>query len=313
MKLFKEGKVITGEDGKVITNKAILAYAKKLVVPPKYSNVVIFYEKDPKILFQGTDAKGRLQQIYSKSWNEKAARAKFCVLLNFAQQIPNITAKSRKLMKSKKHTLEKMIALIINVVMLCYFRIGNRKYQELYGSFGAMNILKKHVKITDAMYISFIGKKGVLNNCITHDAEVIEEINKLLSKRTDSEHVFQWDNDGVMTSVKATDINDWLKEFDPLITSKCFRTYDANILIILYLRAQTDPEQLTKIQRKKIAVSAVADVCEAIHNTPAIFKSRYEGGIIEMYINEPSVFKGFFLGSKEPRLTLMGYLSPLCR
>ena len=45
-------------------------------------------------------------------------------------------------MMSVKFTKNKMISIIIRLVMVCYFRIGNKKYQELYDSFGAMNILK---------------------------------------------------------------------------------------------------------------------------------------------------------------------------
>ena len=67
--------------------------------------------------------------------------------LNFAEQIPNIARAIKTQMRSEEHSRDKMIALIIRLVMVCYFRIGNKKYQELYGSFGAMNIQKRHVKL----------------------------------------------------------------------------------------------------------------------------------------------------------------------
>jgi DNA topoisomerase-1 len=307
---------------KEIEDSEIEEYIKKLVIPPNYNDVKIFYQKQgqPKILYQGFDNKKRLQRIYSAAWKKKAVRKKFCELLNFAEQIQKISAAVKEQMMSEKLTKKKMIAMIMRIVMVCYFRIGNKRYQELYGSFGAMNVQKKHIKFkkdaggTEYMFISFSGKKGVLNICDITDRQLIGEVKKLLTFRDDDEMVFQWLDHGVNIPVRAIEINFWLKEFDPVITSKDFRTYDANIFLIIFLRAQRDPMKLTHTQRKKIIVDAMKQISEKIHNTPAILKKNYTaGGIVDMYLNEPTRFKRYFTNDKTPRQAFIGYLRDYCK
>lgn len=316
-----EWKYVDGKN-KDITDQEILDYIRKLVIPPNYDEVKIFYQKtgQPKILYQGYDSKRRLQRIYSEIWKKKAVQRKFCELLNFAEQIQNITSVVRQEISSEKLTKKKCIAMIILIVMVCYFRIGNKRYQELYGSFGAMNVQKKHIKFktdsegTEYMYMSFLGKKAVLNTCSIYDKQLITEVKKILKFRDEDEMIFQWLDHGVKIPVRAIDINFWLKSFDPVITSKDFRTYDSNIFLIIYLREKRDPEKLKILQRKKIIVEAMKEISEKIHNTPTILKKNYtQGGIVDMYINEPAKFKRYFINDKTPRMAFIGYLRDYCK
>jgi DNA topoisomerase-1 len=318
----KDGFVFKDSKDKIVKDGEILDYIKKLVIPPNYRDVKIFYQKtgQPKILFQGYDSKNRLQRIYSETWTKKAARKKFCELLNFAEQIQKIATDVKKHMCGERHTKSKMIAMIIRLVMICYFRIGNKKYQELYGSFGAMNIKKSHVKFkkdangTNIMHISFIGKKGVFNSCDVTDTQLISEMKKLLKFRDDDDMVFQWSDHGVLSPIRAIDINHWLNTYDPVITSKDFRTYDANIFLIIFLRAQLNPSNLTQTQRKKIITSGMHQISEKIHNTPAVLKKNYTvGGIVDMYIKEPNRFTRYFLKDDAPRQAFIKYLRDYCK
>lgn len=300
----------------------ILGYIKKLVIPPNYQDVTIFYQTlgQPKILYQGYDTKKRLQRIYSDAWKTKAVRKKFCELLNFAEQIQKISSTVKEQMMSDKLTKNKMIAMIMRIVMICYFRIGNKRYQELYGSFGAMNVKKKHISFKkdasglEYMYMSFSGKKGVLNTCDITDRQLIGEIKKLLKFREEDDMVFQWQDHGINIPVRAIEINFWLKNFDPVITSKDFRTYDANIFLIIFLRAQRDPMKLTQTQRKKLIVAAMKQISDKIHNTPAILKKNYTAsGIVDLYIHEPTKFNNYFTNDKTPRQAFINYLRDYCK
>ena len=89
LKIDKDGKTHYELGGKKITDQVILDYIRKLVIPPKYKDVVIFYEPEgeAKILYQGYDSKQRLQRIYSSLWNNKTAYSKFCELLNYYTHI----------------------------------------------------------------------------------------------------------------------------------------------------------------------------------------------------------------------------------
>lgn len=308
--------------GRKIEDQEILDYIKKLVIPPNYKDVKIFYERkgEPKILYQGYDTKDRLQRIYSPAWNKKAIRKKFCELLNFSEQIQKIKSTVKTEMESEHLTKSKCISMIIRIMMVCYFRIGNKRYQELYGSFGAMNIQKQHVKFknddkgTEYMYMSFVGKKGVLNTCSIYDKELIKEMKKIIKFREDDEMIFQWLDSGVKIPIKAIDINFWLKNFDPVITSKDFRTYDSNIFLIIHLRGLRDASKLSLNARKKNIVKAMKIISEKIHNTPAVLKKNYtQGGIVNLYINEPEKFKRYFINEKTPRIAFSDYLKDYCK
>ena len=307
---------------KDISDVEILEYIKKLVIPPNYSDVKIFYQTkgQPKILYQGVDTKGRIQRIYSETWKKKAMRKKFCELLNLAEQIPHIATSVKKEISSQSITKKKCIAMIIRIVMVCYFRIGNKKYQELYGSFGAMNIQKKHVKFRKDssnktyMFMSFLGKKGVLNTCSIYDTQLISEMKKIMQTRDPDEMIFKWLDHGIGIPVRAIDINIWLKSFDPKITSKDFRTYDANIFLIIYLRKNRDPEKQTVNSRKSVIVGAMKEISKKIHNTPAVLRKNYtSSGIIDLYISQPSRFKRYFINEETPRSVFIKYLRDYCK
>jgi DNA topoisomerase I len=300
-------------DGKEVKDVEILEYIKKLVIPPNYKNITIFYEQngEPKILYQGYDSKNRLQRIYSPSWNLKASKRKFCELLNFSLQVPNIINKIEKLLSSNKNSKNKTIATVLKLVMLCYIRIGNKKYLDLYGSHGAMNLKKKHIlKNDDSYYIEFKGKKGVINSCNLYDKKFLKELDIRLKKLKDDDFTFTYNN----KLLKAIDINNWLKGFDPVITSKIFRTYDANIFLIKYLKNNPNPIQLLVNEKKKIVVKALKEISSIIHNTPSILKKNYtQGGIIDMYINQSNRFNRYFYNKDNPRISLINYLNDYCK
>ena len=81
---------IIDKNENIITDMKILNYIKSLVIPPAYDDVTIFYEKSPKILFQGFDNKGRLQQIYSANHKKESSKKKFCHLMEFGKILSKI-------------------------------------------------------------------------------------------------------------------------------------------------------------------------------------------------------------------------------
>jgi len=301
---------------KPITDKKVLDYINKLVIPPAYKNVSIFYEKSPKILFQGFDDKDRLQQIYSQEHKKKAAKKKFCHLLNFGKVLHKIEAEIDRHIKSNTHSRLKIISIIIKLVMICGFRIGNLKYQKLYGSFGISNIHKNHIKITNnIMTIKFIGKKGVLNECEIKNKELISEISKLIIKKSSKEYVFTYrDVDGNNKVITALEINKWLKSYHINTTSKMFRTFDTNILFIEYMRNAEDPVKIDEKKRKKITIDALKLISCQINNTPNICKKEYlHIELLTQYIENPKKFKRYFFKCNDSRKCFLDYLTDYCK
>lgn len=300
---------------KPITDKKVLEYIKSLVIPPMYKNVEIFYEAHPKILFQGWDDKGRLQQIYSKEHNKRAMKKKFCNLIKFGGLLPKIKEDFEMHIKSRTPTKNKIISLILKIVMVCGFRLGNLKYVKLYNSFGVSNIQRRHVSMRGAnMHIKFVGKKGVENLCVISNKCLIKEINALLQSKKDKEHIFMYDDvDGEKKVIRALEINNYLKAYDPVITSKMFRTWDTNVLFIEFMRNKEDPTKMTQVQRKKVIVKAMESISTQINNTPAIAKKDYlHKDLWTMYLKHPKKYKRMFNTTQPAPTSFIQYLNGVC-
>lgn len=312
--LDKSGNILN-----IKNNKEILEYIDKLVIPPAYNNVSIFYEKNPKILFEGYDDKGRKQQIYSQNHKKKAFRKKFCHLVKFGELLPQILKDIDKNLKSKEFTKNKIIAIILKIVMKCGFRLGNLKYQKLYNSFGISNILVKHIKFKkikfkksinsneyvnkDGINIKFIGKKGVINECDIGNPDIIDTIKKLIQNKNKNDYVFKYNKIDIVDNkkisknevIKCIDINNWLKSYDINITSKLFRTFDTNILFIELMQQKEDPERLPINKRKKNIVEVMKLISNQINNTPTIAKKEYlHEDLWSIYLEHPKKYKKLF-------------------
>ena len=280
---------LTDIRGHPVEDKATEEYVKSLVIPPAYKNVRIFFEPNPKIVFEGTDSKGRLQQIYSKKWRTAADKKKFQKLIEFGKQLPEIFKHIDKNMRSKKLTKDKCISIILKIISVCYFRVGNKKYETLYSSYGISTIKKQHIyELPNSIEIRFIGKKSVLNECLITEPDLVAIIKDLIKNKKPTDYVFMWLNGKELEQVRATEINDYLKKYDDAFTSKMFRTFDTNTLLIDFLRNRGSAFGLKPNVRKKNIVAAMKEISQCVNNTPAICKKSYANSdLIEMYIENP--------------------------
>ena len=299
-----------------IIDPTILEYIKNLVIPPAYQDVEIYYKsgKHSKILYSGTDAAGREQFIYSEWWGEQQQALKLCNLIKFGEMLPQIQADIVARLKSgDKWTQTRIIALILRVISLCNFRVGQEKYTKLYESFGISTVHRKHLKFgDDGAKFEFIGKKSQLNACTVVDPVAIGALKNLLDRSAD-QNIFSYQLGKHWVPVKATEINDYLKTYDPVITSKMFRTWDTNIQLIKLLGLQ-DPTRLAASGRRKAVVAALREVSLLVHNTPAIARKAYaDPEIIKMYLEHPRTYKKVFITpASSERIRFMNWLKSKC-
>lgn len=299
-------------DGKPVTDPVILEYIKSLVIPPAYKDVEIRYNKDPradKLAYIGYDSKGRPQHIYAKWWVEHAKFVKFCKMIQFGAKLPAIQSDMKRLASQKKITKNKIIALVMRIIVLCNFRIGNEKYAQRYKSYGISTIEVHHVKFKGRSAVfNFIGKKGVLNECTVVEPGVVAAIKELTAGKKPSDKVFTYDG-GIL--IKPTEVNNWLKSYDPSFTSKMFRIFTVNTLLIGRMR-EVEPKKMTAAARKKYVVSILKEISCVVHNTPAICKKDYSDvEIINMFIDHPKKWEAAFRGGS-PRIAFINFLKKKC-
>lgn len=309
-KIFK----YTDKDGKVVKDKKILEYIQNLSIPPAYKDVEIFYDtkgKVPDMLYFGFDDLGRKQQIYSPKWREKADKEKFKSLIEFGRKLPMITLDIQKHIKSPLNTKDKMVSLILRIIMLCGFRIGQLKYQKLYNSTGLSTLLKKHLKFKkNALEIEFIGKKNIVNSCVVTEDVVIKEMEKITKNKSANDHVFTYyDPETKQQKItNAIEVNNWLKKYNPEFTTKYIRTYNANISFIDMVK-NIDNTGLTERQRKKIVTNIIKEISCVINNTPAICKKSYlDPDLIKLYIEHPKKFEKEFKNDLPDTLNYITFL-----
>lgn len=285
------------KNGLKIKNKNEIEKLNKLGIPPAYKNVKIF-SPNSKTLYVGVDSKGRIQQGYHPLWIKERDRKKFLDLVEFVKVYPKIKKKINSLIpkNGKPKTKKQMVALAIGLLDICKIRPGSDKHLKFTGSYGTTTLCKKHVKnkkINNKNYvlIEFMGKSGVLNECILKPTNKIAVNIKNISRNLKKKNSFIFGK-----NVTGEDINKFLRESSnvptkTLISGKTFRTYHANILFINYIFKLMNKNIMNENERKKEIVKLIKIVAKEMHHTPATFKNSYLfTPIKELFIENPKKF-----------------------
>lgn len=293
-----------------INDKNILDKIKKIYIPPAYKDVKIYLNKN--ILATGVDIAGRKQYIYSEYSKKQRENKKYCQLFKLSNNILKLKKQISDDLLLKDFTKNKLIALILKIMDLCNFRSGNKKYEKMYGSYGLTTLHKKHVIIKkDFVEIDFIGKKGVINNCIIKNKpiqDIIEKVYKLSSKNDPYIFSIIYNNEPI--TITMVDLNKYLEQF--MITCKDLRTWNANIIFLKNFKNEIDDffinnhiDHLKKVNsaqetrvtgvkslisstnkcniciesfeksKKKLVKEAIKKTAISLHHTPTICKSSY--------------------------------------
>jgi len=265
-------------NNKLITNKATLNKIYKIYIAPAYEDVKIYL--DAKIEATGIDKKGIKQYVYSEASKKLRETKKYCQLVTLSSNISKLNKRIHDDMSVKKYNKNKIIALILKIMDICNFRCGTKKYEDLYGSHGLTTLHKKHILIRkNEVEIDFIGKKGVVNNCIINDndnvQELIKSIYSLSSK--DDPYFFSINYKNKHIKVSIGDLNNYLEQYN--VTTKSLRTWNANILFLKNFKdelIENKDKDLTKATiKKRLVKEAIKKTAISLHHTPTICKNSY--------------------------------------
>lgn len=303
-------------DGTIIKDKKILEWIANLRIPPAWKNVTINYNmsNSNKQTCCGYDPAGRMQCLYSEAHIKKARLQKYCDLIKFGEELPKIQNDIKRALDQVRFTKLKIIALVLKIVSCCNFRLGTLTYEAQNESYGITTIRKQHVTFdNNKAVIRFIGKKSVLNECVIDDQQCVKALRELVRVAKPDDHVMMYTHGGEWEHIKHTDINNFLKQYGENITSKDFRTFQSNMLIIDAMRDK-DPNAMKPTARKRALNEAVKQVAAIVHNTPAVCKHDYiDSEILELYIEHPVKYRSNFItpGSSS-RVLFMNWLRKKC-
>src|ERR1051325_4097043 len=157
-------------NGKLIANPKVIERCNKLVLPPAWEDVWSSADPDASLQATGRDAKGRLQYKYHVNWTQAQAEKKFDGMVAFATMLPGIRKRTDADLKLEGMPKEKVVALIVKLIDLNHFRVGNDEYARKTKTYGLTTIKKGHVTFDrsenaegklDAVF-EFVGKSGKL-------------------------------------------------------------------------------------------------------------------------------------------------------
>jgi DNA topoisomerase-1 len=274
-------------NGKLIATRKVIERCNKLVLPPAWEDVWISTDPEANLQATGRDAKGRLQYKYHVNWTQAQAEKKFDGMVAFATMLPGIRKRADVDLKLEGMPKEKVVALIVKLIDLYHFRVGNDEYAKKNKSYGLTTIKKGHVTFDrsknaegkiDAVF-EFVGKSGKLwkRRIWEDDLAMMIADSGAIGSQSNNVDLFKYqDASGVVHDIKSHHVNEYLDSITPngeKVTAKDFRTWAATWKTASRLAKQLDPDTATA--RKKIANEVVKTVASDLGNTPAVCRSSY--------------------------------------
>ena len=271
---YKTKNIYRDQYGNMLKNRKIIENFDKLYIAPNYKDIKFFNTKS-KIYASGIDNKGRTQYSYNEEFKEKRESKKFKNLKRFISINERLDKKINDDLKQTRITKNKLIAVILKLMKICNFRIGNEAYEKEYGSIGITTLQKKHIKFkSDKTIIEFIGKKAVLNSCTFKHPKMQSILKSLINK---NKYLFSYNDDNkVLKHVNNNDVNEYLEEFG--VTNKDLRMTNANYLFLYYFNVYTKNmnfKSLNEKEQKRIIRECAVEVSKQLHNTVHVVLNSY--------------------------------------
>ncbi len=187
---------------------------------------------------------------------------------------------------------DKVAALIVKLIDLYHFRVGNDEYARTNKSYGLTTLKEGHMIIDrsktaegemDAVF-EFMGKSGKMWKRRIWEDELVILIKASwkVGGIKKSQDMFRYeDKNGNDFDIKSHHINEYLDHITSThgkVTAKDFRTWAATWKTAFRLSEQLDPE--TAHARKKVSNEVIKTVASDLGNTSTICKSSYIHPII---------------------------------
>lgn len=245
MPYVKQSRTYVDERSGRVASSSVLEKIRAVYVPPGYTDVRFLINS--KLLATGIDSKGRTQYIYSNEHKRARTNKRKETVLKVDKVISQIESFIRDNIRTSE------CAVILSLIQLCNFRIGNDQNVKKYNHYGLTTLTSKHFHFGPrSCKIDFVGKKGVQNTSTVRCPKTVKSLKELVRANKKHEKVF---------TVSAADVNDCLRPYG--VTTKDLRTYNANITFIQKYFQLEDVKQ------------ALEETSECFHNTKTVLKNSY--------------------------------------
>jgi DNA topoisomerase IB len=233
----------------------------------------------------GIDAAGRKQYRYHDQWRANRDRLKFDSMTSFGSALSRLRRRVARDMGADGLSRRMVLACVVRLLDLGFFRIGSEDYAERNESYGLTTMLRRHVSVGDgALVFDYTAKSGLRRVQEIRDEEVQEIVAALKSRRGGGAQLFVHRSNGGWADIQSENVNDYVKEASGgEFTAKDFRTWNATVLAAVALAAHPGSPD-SKAGRERVARDAVKTVAAYLGNTPAVCRASYiDPRVIDRY------------------------------
>src|SRR5438105_3766836 len=170
-----------GADGAVIRDKAELERIRKLVIPPRWTDVWICPNPSGHLQVTARDARGRKQYRYHPRYRAVRDETKFGRMIAFSEILPQIRERVEHDIALPELARDKVLATVVWLLERTLIRVGNDEYARDNGSFGLTTLRRKHVTVSGAkLRFEFRGKSGVPHSVAVTDRRIARVVPQVL-------------------------------------------------------------------------------------------------------------------------------------
>lgn len=228
-------------------------------VPPAWKSVWVNPDPDAALQVKGTDAKGRMQSIYSSKHHDAAAMKKFNRLKQFGAARKEFMPKIEADMGSSDE------AKVLYLIDRTGFRIGSdTETGAKVKAYGASTLTSDHVKINGTkVTFEFVGKKGVAQSHTIDDAKIAAMV---AGKK------------GRLFNTSDSKVRDYLKSVSKKdFKVKDFRTYVATSTALEASDRIPPPstQAMTTKEKEHKIMEVSKIVAKKLGNTPKMARDSY--------------------------------------
>lgn len=262
--------------GRRIRAKSEIERIEALAIPPAWTEVRISRSPRAKVLARGIDAAGREQFIYHPAFRRRREREKYERMAAFARALPRLRARVDRDLGRRGLARDRVIACVVRLIDLQYFRVGNERYAEAHRSYGVTTLQGEHVRASSTgVEFDFVGKSGKRQRVRARDARIARVVSQLLELPGDEVFRF-FDEDGVIRDIRSRHVNAYVKRHaGEAFSAKDFRTWGGTLLASAGLFALEEDDWASPASRSAAVRRIVKSVAARLGNTPEIAKGSY--------------------------------------
>jgi DNA topoisomerase IB len=274
-----------GPDSAKVTDPAVLARIRGLVIPPAWEDVWISADGSGHIQAVGTDSAGRRQYRYHDLWRDLRDQEKHDRMLEFGASLPKVREVIVRHLDGRGLSRDRVLAAAVRLIDLGFFRPGGEEYAAENGTYGLATILREHVSCGHGQVtFDYLAKGSQQREQAVADRKVCAVVSSLKRRTGGGDGLLAYRSGPRWHDVTATDINDYLREVSGgEFSAKDFRTWHATVLAAVGL-AVSGHVAPTEAARKRAIARTVREVADYLGNTPAVARGSYiDPRVIEHY------------------------------